>query len=245
MDRDYQSRGSAATNSPLRHALYYPDVSSPTRYASPRTREYPVPPLHTAWHDIIDSLVSLGGSDGSSSYRSRVNGKGSAKVPPRINTGRGFLSHPPPSFLTVNSGVDHPTDISRMARNQPVITGQPATPPPREYRTLCVGHKWHQNADGFNPAGNSDSGSSSLVNPTSTLLQDLIKEQRATRGSRSRRTTMSDYAAGNGVASTPASTNSQDETASEKQRKINEALSAGLKQPREMGIREMDQVSPE
>ncbi|KAL1999683.1 hypothetical protein VTN02DRAFT_4185 [Thermoascus thermophilus] len=176
MDRDYQSRGSATANSPLRHAVYYPDVSSPTRHASPRTR----------------------GSDASSSSRSRA-GKGSANVPPRINT-----------------------DISRMARNQPVITGQPATPPPREYR-------------------NSDFGSSSLVNPTSTLLQDLIKEQRATRGSRSRRTTMSDYAAGNGAASTPASTNSQDEAASEKQRKINEALSAGLKQPREMGIREMDQ----
>ncbi|KAA8648683.1 uncharacterized protein ATNIH1004_004568 [Aspergillus tanneri] len=84
----------------------------------------------------------------------------------------------------------------------------------------------------------------SLVNPSSSLLQDLLKEQRASRGSR-----------GNVVKSlddctpqTPtrsrshshSQSQSQEEMGSERQRKINSALSAGLKQPREMGIREMD-----
>lgn len=35
---------------------------------------------------------------------------------------------------------------------------------------------------------------------------------------------------------------SQEEPGSDRQRKINNALAAGLKQPREMGMREMDQV---
>lgn len=41
---------------------------------------------------------------------------------------------------------------------------------------------------------------------------------------------------------TPERSQSQQDTTSEKMRKFNNALSAGLKQPREMGMREMDQV---
>jgi hypothetical protein len=41
---------------------------------------------------------------------------------------------------------------------------------------------------------------------------------------------------------TPKGAGVQDDSASEKARKISDALSAGLRQPREMGMREMDQV---
>ncbi|OJJ49426.1 hypothetical protein ASPZODRAFT_14140 [Penicilliopsis zonata CBS 506.65] len=81
----------------------------------------------------------------------------------------------------------------------------------------------------------SDSGVSTLVNPTSSLLQGLIKEQRASRGARGTLTEVSDE---DGLR-TPEPL--QEDTPSERQRKINGALSAGLKQPREMGVREMDQ----
>jgi hypothetical protein len=42
---------------------------------------------------------------------------------------------------------------------------------------------------------------------------------------------------------TPPASRSYEESSSEKQRKANNARSAGLKQPRDMGMREMDQVS--
>ncbi|BAE58161.1 unnamed protein product [Aspergillus oryzae RIB40] len=90
-------------------------------------------------------------------------------------------------------------------------------------------------------------GSTSLVNPSSSLLQDLLKEQRATRGSRG---TASEDMDDNGPRTprTPgrsranSQNQSQEEPGSDRQRKINNALAAGLKQPREMGMREMDQV---
>lgn len=85
---------------------------------------------------------------------------------------------------------------------------------------------------------NSDVETTSQVNPTSALLQDLIKEQRATRGSRR----AASEAPSDVMNKTPTKTQSQDDSSSERQRKINNALSAGLKQPREMGIREMDEV---
>ncbi|OOO09954.1 hypothetical protein OAory_01057620 [Aspergillus oryzae] len=89
-------------------------------------------------------------------------------------------------------------------------------------------------------------GSTSLVNPSSSLLQDLLKEQRATRGSRG---TASEDMDDNGPRTprTPgrsranSQNQSQEEPGSDRQRKINNALAAGLKQPREMGMREMDQ----
>ncbi|KAK2804141.1 hypothetical protein FQN50_006683 [Emmonsiellopsis sp. PD_5] len=79
-------------------------------------------------------------------------------------------------------------------------------------------------------------GSTPLVNPTSTLLQGLINEQRANRGSRR---AASEHAS-DGNLQTPTAP-SQEDSSSEKQRKVSNALSAGLKQPREMGMREMDQ----
>ncbi|KAF5860904.1 hypothetical protein ETB97_000941 [Aspergillus alliaceus] len=92
-------------------------------------------------------------------------------------------------------------------------------------------------------------GTTSLVNPSSSLLQDLLKEQRATRGSRGTASEdMDDNAPPTprtprtpGRSRSNSQTQSQEEPGSERQRKINNALAAGLKQPREMGMREMDQ----
>ncbi|KAF9888020.1 hypothetical protein FE257_009410 [Aspergillus nanangensis] len=99
-----------------------------------------------------------------------------------------------------------------------------------------------------------DLSNTTLVHPSSSLLQDLLKEQRATRGSR---VTAPDKPE-ESVLNTPNRSRSQsrsqtqsqsqsqpqsqtlEDAASEKQRKAQMALASGLKQPREMGIREMD-----
>ncbi|OJD22524.1 hypothetical protein ACJ73_06124 [Blastomyces percursus] len=88
------------------------------------------------------------------------------------------------------------------------------------------------------PQRNIDStGSTLLVNPTSSLLQGLINEQRANR---SGRRAVSEHP--NDIqVQTPTITPSQDDSSSEEQRKVSNVLSAGLKEPREMGMREMDQ----
>ncbi|EGE82653.1 hypothetical protein RJZ56_004031 [Blastomyces dermatitidis] len=88
------------------------------------------------------------------------------------------------------------------------------------------------------PQRNIDSARSTpLVNPTSSLLQGLINEQRANRGGRRG---VSEHPSDIQVQ-TPTITPSQDDSSSEKQRKVTNVLSAGLKEPREMGIREMNQ----
>ncbi|EEA20309.1 conserved hypothetical protein [Talaromyces marneffei ATCC 18224] len=88
-------------------------------------------------------------------------------------------------------------------------------------------------------AASTDTSSTTLVNPTSTILQDLIKEQRATRSARKTPQLSED------VDNRPTTAGSQPLTAenspSEKQRRINSFASSGQKQPRDMGIREMDQ----
>lgn len=94
--------------------------------------------------------------------------------------------------------------------------------------------------------GTPEVGASSFVHPSSALLQDLLKEQRASRGTRG----PADDTDGL-VPQTPdrqsrtrsqSQSQSQEDSTSEKQQKVNSALSAGLRQPREMGVREMDQV---
>lgn len=102
-------------------------------------------------------------------------------------------------------------------------------------------------------AATPDASATSAVNPSSALLQDLLKEQRASRGSRG--STADD--ADSQVPQTPdrchsrarsqslsqSQSQTHDDFVSGKQKKVNTALSAGLRQPREMGVREMDQVS--
>ncbi|EAW10596.1 uncharacterized protein ACLA_050680 [Aspergillus clavatus NRRL 1] len=89
--------------------------------------------------------------------------------------------------------------------------------------------------------GTPEPSTTPLVNPSSALLQDLLREQRATRASRG--PAPDEYA--EYMPHTPERSQSQsqaqEDAGSEKQRKVNSALSAGHKQPREMGIREMDQ----
>ncbi|KAL2866546.1 uncharacterized protein BJX67DRAFT_130235 [Aspergillus lucknowensis] len=85
--------------------------------------------------------------------------------------------------------------------------------------------------------------SSSLVNPSSALLQDLLKEQRATRGAR----TGGLEELGDSVQLTPewcqsqSRSRSQEEPGSEKQPNAKMSSSGSLRQPREMGVRETDQ----
>ncbi|KAJ5168203.1 uncharacterized protein N7482_003797 [Penicillium canariense] len=82
-----------------------------------------------------------------------------------------------------------------------------------------------------------DNGTPTLVNPASTLLQDLLKEQRAHRISRGALPEDWDDSG----PRTPEGSRLQDDTASEKARKVNDAFAAGQRQPKEMGMREMDQ----
>ena len=82
-------------------------------------------------------------------------------------------------------------------------------------------------------------GTPTLVNPASALLQDLLKEERAHRSSRG---TISDEFKEN-APQTPETTRTQEDTASEKARKAGDVFSAGQRKPKEMGMREMDQVS--
>ncbi|KAJ6029316.1 uncharacterized protein N7446_011336 [Penicillium canescens] len=79
-------------------------------------------------------------------------------------------------------------------------------------------------------------GTPTLVNPASALLQDLLKEQRAHRSSRGPSSEQWEDA-----PRTPEGTRTQDDTGSEKARKVNDVFNAGLKKPKEMAIREMDQ----
>lgn len=96
-------------------------------------------------------------------------------------------------------------------------------------------------ADSRRYIGSPDTGA--LVHPTSAILQGLIKEQRATRGSRKTASDSVEEAVTGTPPTSQSQSHSQEDTSSEKQRKVSSALSAGLKQPRDMGIREMDQVS--
>ncbi|RHZ52118.1 uncharacterized protein CDV56_102954 [Aspergillus thermomutatus] len=96
-------------------------------------------------------------------------------------------------------------------------------------------------------SGTPEPASTPLVNPSSTLLQDLLREQRATRASRGPPPDdCAEYMPrtperSQSQSQTQSQSQSQEDAGSERQRKINAALSAGLKQPREMGFREMDQ----
>lgn len=85
-----------------------------------------------------------------------------------------------------------------------------------------------------------DIGTPTLVNPASTLLQDLLKEQRAHRSSRG--PLPEDWE--DLGPRTPDGSRVQDDSASEKARKVSEAIVTGQRQPKEMGMREMDQVGP-
>ncbi|KAJ5709691.1 hypothetical protein N7493_009982 [Penicillium malachiteum] len=101
-------------------------------------------------------------------------------------------------------------------RDQSPVKGGFRTPPQR-YRTP-------------------DSGTPTLINPTSTLLQGLLKEERAHRGSRG-------TASEDGVESprTPDRSRVQEDTASEKTRKVTQIAVAAQTQLKDMGVREMDQ----
>ncbi|KAJ5949487.1 hypothetical protein N7454_001071 [Penicillium verhagenii] len=81
-----------------------------------------------------------------------------------------------------------------------------------------------------------ESGTPTLINPTSSLLQGLLKEERAHRGSRG-------SASEHGAESprTPDRPRAQEDTASEKARKISQFPAGNAPHLKDMGVREMDQ----
>jgi hypothetical protein len=74
----------------------------------------------------------------------------------------------------------------------------------------------------------------------STILADLIKEQRASRSSR--KTPQPSDDVDNRPTTSGSQSKSHENSLSEKQRRINSQASSGHKQPRDMGMREMDEV---
>jgi hypothetical protein len=92
--------------------------------------------------------------------------------------------------------------------------------------------------------GTSEPGTpTTLVNPASSLLQDLLKEQRAHRGSRGAGSGSEDW--NDSRPRTPENRSVQEDTASDKSRKMKDTFTASSReQPKEMGVREMDQVGP-
>ncbi|PKX92620.1 uncharacterized protein P174DRAFT_421669 [Aspergillus novofumigatus IBT 16806] len=148
-------------------------------------------------------------------------------------------SEPPiPAALARVKGTSTMNSPSRLDSETSWFNGQsPLTGTPRATR------RKHGSR-----SGTPEPASTPLVNPSSTLLQDLLREQRATRVSRGPPPTedCAEYMPRTPERSqtqsqTQTQSQSQEDAGSERQRKINSALSAGLKQPREMGFREMDQ----
>lgn len=160
-------------------------------------------------------------------------------------------------YPTTRDGVDNRSEMvwandqsptKSPSKRTPGRPGTPGTPgTPRRAGTLALVQWWSYNADHAYRAGTPEA-SSTLVNPSSALLQDLLKEQRACRGVRASTEEMDaqvprtpDRPSARSRSQSQSQSQSQDDT-SDKQKKFNSALSAGLRQPREMGVREMDQV---
>ncbi|KAL6232608.1 hypothetical protein BDW75DRAFT_232687 [Aspergillus navahoensis] len=96
-----------------------------------------------------------------------------------------------------------------------------------------------------------DPNSSSIVNPSSVLLQDLLKEQRASRIARTggleeseespQRTPEWCRSQTQSQSQSQSRTNSQDEPGSENQQNVKLSSNGSVKRPPEMGVRETDQ----
>lgn len=110
--------------------------------------------------------------------------------------------------------------------------------PPEQYSATFHRPPHKINTNAKEPTGTPESGTPTLVNPASSLLQDLLKEERAHRGSRGAGSEHSTESR----PQTPERNRIQGETGSEKGRKVSEASAAPSRAPPEMGVREMDQV---
>jgi len=169
----------------------------------------------------------------------------------------GTLAVNPAIYPTTRDGIDNHSEMvwandqsptKSPSKRTPGRPGTPGTPgTPRRAGTLALAQWWSYNADHACRAGTPEAGST-LVNPSSALLQDLLKEQRACRGVRASTEEMDaqvprtpDRPFARSRSQSQSQSQSQDDT-SDKQKRVNSALSAGLRQPREMGVREMDQV---
>ncbi|KAJ6171133.1 hypothetical protein N7470_000200 [Penicillium chermesinum] len=142
----------------------------------------------------------------------RVKGRINMYTPPRNRAEMSWLNDQSP----VQSGVRTPSEQYSATHHRP---DDKADANPRH------------------SVGTPESGTPTLVNPTSSLLQDLLKEERAQRGSRG---APSEHSV-DSAPHTPERGRSQGETGLEKGRKASEVSTAMSRAPPEMGMREMDQ----
>ncbi|ODH41159.1 hypothetical protein ACO22_01459 [Paracoccidioides brasiliensis] len=164
----------------------------------------------------------------SHNYRHRLANDGPASSP---TVGAAARSRKQFSAEPSTPDYSHPSQSNAQSRNMKNSTTRINTDTSRVSASPT-------SARADTPQRNNDStGSTPLVNPSSSLLQGLINEQRASRGGRR---AASEHVSESQVQ-TPATVPSQADSSSEKQRKVSNVLSAGLKQPREMGLRETDQ----
>lgn len=146
---------------------------------------------------------------------SRVKGRSNMYTPPRLTTEKSWLNDQSPT---------------RGANKTP--PRQPST----SSQEFSLYLHWMKLT--LDCLGTPEPGTPTMVNPASSLLQDLLKEQRANRSSRG---TIPECWE-DGAPRTPEGPRIQEDTASEKARKVSDALSNGQRQPIGMGMREMDQV---
>ncbi|PYH96484.1 hypothetical protein BO71DRAFT_428073 [Aspergillus ellipticus CBS 707.79] len=225
MDRNPQRRptvSAQSTNpSSLRHCSYPSPATSPPTEASslksgPKLKHRSAPPKPPA-------LTRVKGTIAMDSLSRMSSGP---KLPPQSALPR----------------VNRSTEMSWLNDASP-MSGTPRTATPRTPQR--------------SRSGTPEPAPPPLVNPSSALLQDLLNEQRASQGSkgatsedlkqsaprtpeRSESRSQSRSQSHSPVQSQSQSrSQSQEETGSDKQRKIQIALSAGQKQPHEMGVREM------
>ncbi|PYH34665.1 uncharacterized protein BO87DRAFT_334482 [Aspergillus neoniger CBS 115656] len=232
MDRNIQRRSTVSVQSTapssLRHCSFpsSSNTSPPTDTASlkpePKLKRRSAPPKPLAL--------------------ARVKGTVAMDSSPQMNSEMSWLNDASPMSMTPRTATPRTPQRSGAGTHM----GSPQTSRRRE-RTHTL------TSDG--QTGTPEPVPPSLVNPSSALLQDLLKEQRANRvpkgsasedaGQGAPRTPERSHSRPQSRSQSPAQSQSQsrsqsqEEVGSEKQRKIQTALSSGLRQPHEMGVREM------
>ncbi|PWY93388.1 hypothetical protein BO94DRAFT_341583 [Aspergillus sclerotioniger CBS 115572] len=231
MDRHRQRRSTVSvqstTPSSLRHCSFPSSATSPpTDTASvktdPKLKRRSAPPKPLALARVKGTIAMDSSPSQISSEMSWFNDASPMSTTPRTATPR------TPQRSRAGTHMSLPEIHTREGAQTLTSAGQTGTPEPVP---------------------------PSLVNPSSALLQDLLNEQRAHRGPKGAasedlghgapRTPERSHSRPQSRSQSPAQTQSQsrsqsqEEAGSEKQRKIQTALSSGLRQPHEMGVREM------
>ncbi|GKZ30938.1 hypothetical protein AbraIFM66950_010712 [Aspergillus brasiliensis] len=232
MDRNPQRRSTVSVQSTapssLRHCSFptSSNTSPPTDTASlkpePKLKRRSAPPKPLAL--------------------ARVKGTVAMDSSPQMNSEMSWLNDASPMSMTPRTATPRTPQRSRAGMHM----ASPHSSRKRERAQTLT-------SDG--QTGTPEPVPPSLVNPSSALLQDLLKEQRANRvpkgtasedvGQGTPRTPERSHSRPQSRSQSPAQSQSQsrsqsqEEAGSERQRKIQTALSSGLRHPHEMGVREM------